>query len=148
MKEIYVISYKATGRIKSSGRIDKELDALNLDGSTVTEKIAKRLLNTDLEVTYLPNGLLPDSNTQKIENNLIVPLSIEDVAKDDLIKEAVNLKLDLKSAIVWQFRMIQAIWSTGVSKGIWAASDIESTELKQKYVEWGQKLTRLEELGE
>jgi len=90
-----------------------------------------------------PPTIYHDSHdgTEWIENTALK-------AQDEVLQEVHDLKSNLKSAIVWQFRMIQAIWGTGVSKGIWAASDIESTELKQKYVEWGQKLTRLEELGE
>jgi len=149
MKEIFIISEKETGFIKNSGRIDREWDSNNLDGSTMTERIATVLNNdTSLQVNYLQNGVLPQSTTHKIISGVIIPLSAADNTANDLKKEVVDLKLDLKDAVVWQFRMIQAIWETGVSKGIWSASDIESTELKQKYVEWGQKLTRLEELGE
>ena len=72
----------------------------------------------------------------------------EDLAAQIVANEITGLKTDLKSALVWQFRMIEALWETGVTKGIWAASDITDAKLKQKYVEWKSKLTRLTELGE
>ena len=72
----------------------------------------------------------------------------EDLAAQIVANEITDLKTDLKSALVWQFRMIEALWETGVTKGIWGASDITNVELKQKYVEWKTKLSRLAELGE
>uniref|UniRef100_A0A6H1ZME9 Uncharacterized protein n=1 Tax=viral metagenome TaxID=1070528 RepID=A0A6H1ZME9_9ZZZZ len=62
--------------------------------------------------------------------------------------EARQLRRKLISANVWLFRMVSVVWTTGVSKGLWAAADITDADLKAKYVEWQTMLNRLKELGE
>ncbi len=62
--------------------------------------------------------------------------------------EITGLKQDLKNALVWQFRMISAIWEIGKAKDLWQNSDVTDAMLKQKYSEWQTKLDRLAELGE
>ncbi len=62
--------------------------------------------------------------------------------------EITGLKQDLRDALVWQFRMISAIWEVGKTNGLWQNSDVTDTTLKQKYSEWITKLDRLAELGE
>jgi len=59
-----------------------------------------------------------------------------------------GLKADLRAALVWQFRMISAIWEIGKSKGLWSNTDVVDATLKQKYAAWNTKLDRLAELGE
>ena len=71
-----------------------------------------------------------------------------DLATLALSEEIAELKGALQAALVWQFRMIEALWETGVTKGLWAATDIANAELKQKYIDWKTKLARLTELGE
>ena len=73
---------------------------------------------------------------------------IEAIAAKAILNEIQELKEDLRTALVWEFRMIEALWETGVAKGLWSPSDINNTELKQKFVSWQTKLNRLTELGE
>lgn len=65
-----------------------------------------------------------------------------------ILDEIAALKQDLKNALVWQFRMISAIWEIGKTKGLWQNSDVSDTTLKQKYGQWQTKLDRLAQLGE
>ena len=66
-----------------------------------------------------------------------------------LAVEVDQLKDELKNALVWQFRMIQAIWETGISKSLWTGADITDVALRQKYIRWRDVvLDRLAQLGE
>lgn len=76
--EIFIVYGRATGFIKSSGRIDRESDEDNRDGSTVLEYVERKLTNPELTVVYLPDQELPDSGKRKIVDGEIVEMSIED----------------------------------------------------------------------
>ena len=94
------------------------------------------------------NKDLVRGETESVITYTVEEIPIEEITTKANAQEIEELKANLKSALVWQFRMIEALWETGVTKGIWGASDIANVELKQKYVEWKTKLTRLAELGE
>jgi len=71
------------------------------------------------------------------------------VQAEELVQaEVENIKDSLRNALAWEFRMILAVWDVGVAKGLWSASDITDTELKQKVADWIVKLDRLTQLGE
>lgn len=80
MKEIFIIYNKKTGFIDGgAGRIDREWDAKNADGSTMSERIPEILAkDSDREVVYLPNQDLPDLEQYKIEDGKIVPKTEQD----------------------------------------------------------------------
>ena len=82
-----------------------------------------------------PNTPDPEFTEEEINRKII----------DDEIQE---LRSDLQSALVWQFRMIMELWDIGKDKGIWVAGDITNHELKSKVASWKNKLDRLTELGE
>ncbi len=73
----------------------------------------------------------------------VLPDVIEEKTREEEKKEIIK---SLESALIWQYRMIEAIFELGKSKGLWNASDITDTELKQKYAEWRTKLSRLREI--
>lgn len=77
MLEIFVIYNKNTGHIDGgAGRIDREWDEVNKDGSTISECILEILAkNSDREVVYLPNQELPDPLQHKIVDGQIKSLS-------------------------------------------------------------------------
>ena len=87
MKEIFVIYDSTTGFLEGgSGKIDREWDAKNADGSTVSERIPKILAkNPNREVIYLPYQKLPDRYEHKISKGKIVKLT---VANKKVIKAA------------------------------------------------------------
>ncbi len=68
MKEIFVIYNKNTGEVDGgSGRIDREWDAKNADGSTMSERIVEILKkDPDRAVMYLSNQSVPSKNTHVI----------------------------------------------------------------------------------
>lgn len=74
MKEIFVIYNKITSFIDGgAGRIDREWDAKNADGSTISERISLILAkDLDRKVIYLPNQDLPDPEKHKIIDGKIV----------------------------------------------------------------------------
>ena len=99
----------------------------------------------------IPTGCIqedPPSIYHSSHNGVTWTENVDLKSEHASLQEISDLKNDLKAALVWQFRMIETLWDTGVSKGIWAASDIPDTELKQKYAQWKTKLSRLKELGE
>lgn len=75
----------------------------------------------------------------------------DDLTKLMTFKESLDTEIKLKTEYNLSdgdISLLASLYETGVSKGIWSASDITDTELRQKYVEWQTKLQRLEELGE
>jgi hypothetical protein len=70
--EIFVLYNKNTGLIKSSGRIDRERDNANRDGSTMLEYVERKLSDPDLAVIYFPERNLPDTEKHKIIDEKIV----------------------------------------------------------------------------
>ncbi|GAG53684.1 unnamed protein product, partial [marine sediment metagenome] len=78
-KEIWILHETLTGYIVSSGRIDREWDSKNRDGSTISEWI-ERQLNEGFVVVYLPNQKLPKPKKHKIVDGEIVDLTPEDKA--------------------------------------------------------------------
>lgn len=80
MKEIYIIYNTVTGFIeRGMGRIDREWDAANADGSTQTERIPLILAKyPDLAVVYLPDQPLPDRTKHKIDRGEMVVLTKEE----------------------------------------------------------------------
>lgn len=93
MKEIFVIYNKNTGRIDGGvGKIDRDWDAAHADGSTMLERIPYILAkDPDREVVYLPLQKLPDSETHKIENDEIVPLTSTELIADNLGRDQKTL---------------------------------------------------------
>ena len=61
--------------------------------------------------------------------------------------EVIDLRLDMKKADVWLFRMLLEMFDVGVAKGLWAASDFDPV-LRMKAAAWKTKLSRLLELGD
>ena len=84
----------------------------------------------------------PDSTYDLVDGAWVLNLDKQN------IQEISDLKNDLTNALIWQFRMILAIWDVGKAKALWGNVDITDTELKQKVWEWKTKLDRLTELGE
>lgn len=75
-KEIFVIYNKNTGFIESSGKIDRDWDLVNADGSTMLEHIPRILAkDPDLKAAYLPLQQLPDNTKYKIDGGNIVQLT-------------------------------------------------------------------------
>ena len=90
--QVYIISSKTTKKIISQGRVDIERDEQwikELDNSTTYGSILKQLEDTNLQVLYLPNGDLADSETQKIneENTAIIAKTETDLAVEEKEKE-------------------------------------------------------------
>lgn len=77
MKEIFIIYNKTTGFIDGgAGKIDRERDLANVDGSTMLERIPLILAkDINREVVYLPLQTLPDPNKHKIINGEIIDLT-------------------------------------------------------------------------
>ena len=80
MKEIFVIYNKKTGFFDGgAGKINRNWDIANADGSTMSERIAEILAkNPDREVIYLPNQKLSDPEQHKIKDGKIVKLTAAD----------------------------------------------------------------------
>lgn len=106
MIEIFILYNKITGFINGAGRIDRELDVTNADGSTTLEWITRVLTNDpDRDVIYLSNQDLPDRNVSKIDKGELVRLTAtEEVTvkqpevDEELIQEEV-LKITRATAI-------------------------------------------------
>ena len=61
MIEIFILYDKTTGFLTGGGRLNRERDLANPDGSTATENINRILSNdSNYDVLYLPNQPLPD----------------------------------------------------------------------------------------
>lgn len=75
--EIFIIYNKITGFIDGgAGKIDREWDADNADGSTISERIPDILAkDPNRKVIYLPLQTLPNSMKHKIINGEIVDLT-------------------------------------------------------------------------
>lgn len=80
MKEIFVTYNETTGYIDGGvGRIDREWDAKNADGSTMSERISLIMKkNMNRKVIYLPDQALPDLEKHKIVDGKIVELTEAD----------------------------------------------------------------------
>ena len=78
--EIFVIYNKLTGFIDGgAGRIDREWDDGNKDGSTISERIPEILAkDSNRVVIYLPDQDLPDPEKHKIVDGMIVSLTETD----------------------------------------------------------------------
>ena len=136
-------NYAGISNIKSLS--DTILKDLGWYSCILPERVFNPAIQNQLPDTYVI-GEDSVAVVYNVENKTQEELNI--IAAQIVANEITDLKADLKAALVWQFRMIEALWETGVTKGIWGASDIANVELKQKYVEWKTKLTRLAELGE
>jgi hypothetical protein len=77
MKEIFVIYNKDTGLIDGgAGRIDRDWDLLNADGSTISERISEIIAkDPNRKVAYLSYQPLPDNTKYKIEKGNLVQLT-------------------------------------------------------------------------
>ena len=73
--------------------------------------------------------------------------SPEEIVERELREEIRDLKEGLKSATVWQFRMIVEIWKVLKMHTPAMNSDIDP-EVFVKATEWMQKLNRLKEIDE
>ena len=62
-----------------------------------------------------------------------------------IVAEVAQLKIDLQKAMVWQFRLILALFQVGQDKAVWAASDFDQ-ELRDKAAAWKTKSDRLLEI--
>lgn len=72
--EIFILYEKSTGYIITTGRIDREWDSKNRDGSTITEYI-ERKLSEGLAVLYFPEQKLPNPKKDKVADGKIVELT-------------------------------------------------------------------------
>jgi hypothetical protein len=77
MKEIFVIYNKNTGFIDGGiGKIDRDWDLVNSDGSTMLERIPEILAkDPDRRVAYLPYQMLPNNTEYKIDRGNLVQLT-------------------------------------------------------------------------
>lgn len=77
MKEIFVIYNKNTGLIEGgAGRIDRDWDLLNADGSTISERISEILAkDPNRKVAYLSYQPIPDKTKYKIEKGNLIQLT-------------------------------------------------------------------------
>ena len=77
MKEIFIIYNRNTGFLEGgAGKIDRDWDAVNADGSTISERITEILAkDSDKEVIYLPNQKVPNSSEYKVVGGRIVELT-------------------------------------------------------------------------
>ena len=71
----------------------------------------------------------------------------EELDSQEIQGEIQNLRVDMKKADVWLFRMLLEMFDVGVENGLWNAGDF-STEIKQKAAAWKTKLNRLLQLGD
>lgn len=94
-KEIFVIYNRITGFIDGgAGRIDREWDQANLDGSTMSERIVEILArDLDREVVYLPNQNVPSHDRHKIIDSEIVDLTARDLDDIEAARPASELEL-------------------------------------------------------
>ena len=112
MKEIFVIYNKITGLIKSSGRIDREWDSNNLDGSTVTEYIGKKVADTNLEVLYLSNQILPDREKYKVDRDGLVEMTAEEIV-ETIQPRLDEYKIEAEMSTITRFNAIQSLKAKG-----------------------------------
>lgn len=70
----------------------------------------------------------------------------EELDQQAIDAEVQALTIDLKRALVWQFRMILELFEVGKAKGIWINTDFDAT-IRAKAADWKTKLDRLTELG-
>jgi len=99
--EVYILYNKITGRIISSGRINRIREALvkdfnNPDYSTITADIKrKKTENPDLDVVYTPNfewfPNLPNSELHKAVNGEVVPLSEQELQDNETKIQQTNM---------------------------------------------------------
>ena len=77
MKEIFVIYNKTTGFIDGgSGKIDRDWDLINADGSTISERISEIIAkDPNRKAAYLSYQPLPDNTKYKIEEGILVQLT-------------------------------------------------------------------------
>ncbi|NIP55850.1 MAG: hypothetical protein GWN61_09610 [candidate division Zixibacteria bacterium] len=73
MKEVFIIYDKTDGEIQHAARIDRDLDAINPNSSTALQQIRRILAsNSNFDVMYLPNQVLPDPEQYKVEADQVV----------------------------------------------------------------------------
>lgn len=70
-----------------------------------------------------------------------------EIADNELRSEINDLKAQLSSAMVWQFRMILALFQVGKDKGVWVNDDFDQ-EIQTKAGNWKQHVDRLAEIDE
>lgn len=95
MKEMFIIYNKITGLLDGgAGRIDREWEAKNADGSTMSERIPEILAkDSNREVVYLSDQILPDPEQHKIQNGKIIKLT--DADKETIRKAAPKSEIEL-----------------------------------------------------
>lgn len=92
MREVFIIYEKDSGNIKLASRLDKEHDKKHKNGSTATEQIERILSkNPHYDVLYMPDQVLPDIQTYKIQNNKIVKKTQKELQQRNLIEEYEDL---------------------------------------------------------
>lgn len=97
MQELFVIYNKNTGFIEGgTGKIDRELDALSNDGSTMFERIPLILAkDKNRAVIYLSNQDVPNSKKYKIIDGRVVAFSTADNEATQ-IQKGYEEKVDLR----------------------------------------------------
>lgn len=92
MLEVFVIYNKNSGFIDGgAGRVDRDAKP---DGSTIAERIPKILAkDSDREVVYLPNQILPDPEKHKILNGKIVEMDKNDLSAFEAAKPKSEIEL-------------------------------------------------------
>lgn len=138
MKEFYVVYDTGTGHEGAGhGLVDRSETP---DGSTRFEWIARALAkNLDRSVAYFPKGTAFDPESQKIENDAIVNQTAQEISDKDKIRTALGR---IQGRDVELFRMMLTIWEVGITKGLWANTDL-SSEMKQMAQDWKQDLADL-----
>jgi len=88
MLETYILYNKETGEINSYGSVNREYDASNRDGSTVTEDIERRLLKfTDLDVLYHPERVALDMDKKTVVDGVLVAKSQVTVDAEQAVEQ-------------------------------------------------------------
>jgi hypothetical protein len=115
-------------RLKADGVLDTDT------GNDIPPDVGNRHWREYLEWVSLGNTADPE-------------FTPEQIAQQSITAEIANLKADLFNQMVWQFRMILALYQAGVDKGVWTASDFDQ-DIREKAGDWKQKVDRLKVIDE
>lgn len=138
MKKFYVVYDKNTGCEDGGHGIYDTTETP--DGSTRFEWITAALVKRPSRaVAYFPENTTFDPEIQKVENDVIIDQTAQEISDRNKIKNALQR---IKGRDIELFRMLLAIWEIGVSKGLWVNNDL-GPEIKQMAQDWKQDLADL-----
>ena len=92
--ERWIIYKKTTpfaGYIVNAGRFDRNGTVPDDESAPLYKVDAAILQDPDADVLYLPDGIVPDPETQKVENGQIVPRTIQDITLSDTKKNELSV---------------------------------------------------------